>query len=77
MVSKKANRNSGDYVGLIDLKVSFHKLLERSSIDREYWPILFESFLSLFKIDSATKIDTTNFYYPDTVIQKIIESGLK
>lgn len=79
MVSKKANGNSGDYAELIDFKVSFHILLERSSIDREYWPILFESFLSLFKIDSATKIDTTNSIIcsPDNSTFDVSNSTLK
>ena len=56
MVSKNANSSSDDHVKLLDLRVSFFSLLEKSSVDKVFWPILFESFLSLFKIDSSTQV---------------------
>ena len=78
-MSKNANRSSGDHVELIDLKVSFFSLLEKSSVDRKYWPILFESFLSLFKIDTSTQIESKNsvIYSPDRSTFNFAEATLK
>lgn len=60
MVRKNANGDFGQHVGLNELKLSFYKMLEESSVSREFWPILFESFRSTFKVDSFTKIEIAN-----------------
>jgi polysaccharide biosynthesis PFTS motif protein len=41
-------------------------MLEKSSVDSDYWQILFESFLSIFKIDSYAQSEYSNSFIRST-----------
>jgi hypothetical protein len=56
MVNRGERDNPGYGYGITELEDAFNAMLKKSNVALEYKPILFESFLSLFKLDSSTHL---------------------